>query len=535
LPGFNPDPCICRKGDDYYLAVSSFEWFPGVPIYHSKDMKNWKLYTHALTTNQMTDLRRLPSAKGVWAPCLTYCEEEDLFYLLYSCMNNMNARFFDVDNYLITAKDIEGPWSEPVFLHSAGFDPSILHDDNHRKWIVSLEWETREGFHKPGEICVVEYDIMSKKVKGYPKRIWRGGTKRGCIEGPHLYKKDGYYYLMTAEGGTGYGHSVTVARSKDVFGPYESDPCNPILTSTADFDEMDNDDATKPNRYNPNSYLQKSGHGSVIQTSLGEWYLVHHSGRPVLPELRCVLGRETCMQQMEWTADGWLRLTGGGNIAKEYFEPSKLLEWKSEPFPKRRDFDEEVMPIDFYSPRNDYHEFISLTERKGYLRMRGQESLSSLNRVSFIGQKLTSLKTTATVKMDFQPEVYQHYAGLAIYYDNMDYILLRKTFDEKQNTSVIDLLRVENGDRRELLTKGIPVDTDVQLYFRIKVEDRETRFFWSLNGESFEQIGDVYDTSEFSDEYCKNGEFTGTFIGMACVDALFHNKCADFDFFEIQI
>ena len=111
LPGFHPDPCICRKGDDYYLAVSTFEWFPGIPVYHSKDLKHWELLTHVLTDDEKVDLKKLPSAKGIWAPCLTYCEAEDMFYVVYGVMNSMNARYFDVDNYLICARDIEGPWS----------------------------------------------------------------------------------------------------------------------------------------------------------------------------------------------------------------------------------------------------------------------------------------------------------------------------------------------------------------------------------------------------------------------------------------
>ena len=214
LPGFNPDPCICRKGDDYYMAVSTFEWFPGIPIYHSKDMKNWELYTHVLTDDEKVDLKKLPSAKGIWAPCLTYCEKEDQFYVVYGVMNSMNARYFDVDNFLITAKDIKGPWSEPVYLHSSGFDASILHDDDGRKYIVSLDWETRAGYEKPGAICMVEYDPEKKEIIGYPKRIWKGGTDRGCIEAPHLTKRNGYYYIMCAEGGTGYNHCVTMGRSE---------------------------------------------------------------------------------------------------------------------------------------------------------------------------------------------------------------------------------------------------------------------------------------------------------------------------------
>jgi xylan 1,4-beta-xylosidase len=534
LPGFHPDPCICKQGEEYYIAVSSFEWFPGIPIFHSKDLKHWKLITHGLNNNTLADLRRLPSAKGVWAPCLTWCKEDGLFYLMYSIMNSMNARFFDVDNYLITAPSIYGPWSEPVFIHSAGFDPSMFHDEDGRKWVTSLEWETREGYHKPGEICIVEYDKEIKHIVGTPKRIWRGGTRRGCIEGPHMYKRNGFYYLMCAEGGTGYGHSVTVGRSKDILGPYESDPCNPILTSTPDFDEMDNDDATKPNRYNPDSYLQKSGHGSIVETNLSEIYMVHHCGRPFLPDLRCTLGRETCIQKMNWTKEGWLRLEGENNYAKTQVVPSELPQhsWQEEPV--REDFNSSTMPINLYSPRIDYHEFISLTERNGYLRIRGQESMSSLNRTSLIARKLTSLNVCITTKMDFIPEVYQQYAGMLIYYDNMDYIMLRKTYSNSIVGSVIDLLRVKNGERIELLKKAIPV-RDESIYFRIIIRNRETRFFWSMNGDDYAQIGDSCDTSEFSDEFCKHGEFTGTFIGIGCVDALLHEKCAYFDFLDYQI
>ena len=258
--GFNPDPAICRKGDDYYVAVSTFEWFPGIPIYHSKDMKHWELLTHVLTDDTNPNLTKLPSAKGIWAPCLTYCEEEDMFYVIYGVMNSMNARYFDVNNYLIKSKNIEGPWSEPVYLTSSGFDASILHDDDGKKYIVSLEWETREGYEKPGVICCVEYDPETKHVVGYPKRIWRGATDRGCIEAPHLTKRDGWYYIMCAEGGTGYNHSVTMGRSRNVWGPYEPDPNGPLVTSQPkDSNERADDDHLKPRYFNPDSVLQKSG------------------------------------------------------------------------------------------------------------------------------------------------------------------------------------------------------------------------------------------------------------------------------------
>lgn len=471
--GFNPDPAICRKGDDYYVAVSTFEWFPGIPIYHSKDMKHWELLTHVLTDDTKPNLTKLPSAKGIWAPCLTYCEEEDMFYVIYGVMNSMNARYFDVNNYLIKSKSIEGPWSEPVYLTSSGFDASILHDDNGKKYIVSLEWETREGYEKPGVICCVEYDPETKHVVGYPKRIWRGATDRGCIEAPHLTKRDGWYYIMCAEGGTGYNHAVTMGRSRNVWGPYEPDPNGPLVTSQPkESNERADDDHLKPRYFNPDSVLQKSGHGSYVDLPNGETYLVHLTSRPFVPELRCTLGRETAIQKMTWTNDGWLRI-------------------------------------------------------------RGEESLASLNRTSLIARKLTSVYATVTTKMEFEPEVYQHSAGLTIYYDNMNNIFLRKYYSQTLGGSAISIVRLENGEKTEMLDTRVAVE-DKPIYFRLNIEGRRTWFEWGYDGENWTKIGPDFDTTTFSDEYCKYGEFTGTMVGIAVTDAALHEKTADFDFFDYE-
>ncbi len=534
LPGFNPDPCICRKGEDYYMAVSSFEWFPGIPVYHSKDLKNWELYTHVLTDDKVVDLKKLPSAKGIWAPCLTYCEKEDLFYVVYGVMNSMNARYFDVDNYLITAKDIKGPWSEPVYIHSSGFDASILHDDDGKKYIVSLEWETREGYEKPGAICLVEYSPEKKEIVGYPKRIWSGGTDRGCIEAPHLTKRGDYYYIMCAEGGTGYGHSVTMGRAKNVWGPYEGDPTNPILTSIpGDFYERHDSDHLKPKYFNPESLLQKSGHGSYVETQLGEVYMVHLTARPFVPELRCTLGRETAIQKMQWTDDGWLRMADGSNLAKEYVEESKLPEHKVSQIPSFDDFDSEELGLQYYAPRIMPSSFADVKSRPGFVRIRGQESRCSLNKVSILARKLTSVYATVTTKMDFKPEIHQHSAGLIMYYDNMNYIYLRKYYSETLGQSALSVIHLENGEKTEFLNTRIPVD-ECPVYLRLKVEGRQSYFEWSYDGEVYNKIGKVFDTTKFSDEYCKYGEFTGTFVGLTCADRVLHKHYADFDFFEYE-
>lgn len=532
LPGFNPDPCICRKGDDYYLIVSTFEWLPGLPIYHSKDLKNWEIYTHVLMDERQVDLKRLPSAKGIWAPCLTYCEQEDLFYVVYGVMNSMNARYFDVDNFLITAKDIRGPWSEPVYLHSAGFDASILHDDDGKKYIVSLEWETRETYEKPGVICLAEYDPEKKEIVGYPKRIWRGGTDRGCIEAPHLTKRNGYYYIMCAEGGTGYNHCVTMGRSKNVWGPYEGDPQGAIVTSVpTESNERHDPDHLKPKYFNPESVLQKSGHGSYIDLPTGETYLVHLCSRPFVPELRCTLGRETAIQKMMWTEDGWLRMADGSNLAKLDVPESSLPEVVLPKPPAFDDFDDDTLGNFYYAPRIMPQTFADVKARPGYVRLRGQESRTSLNKVSILARKLTSVYARITTKMEFQPEIYQHSAGLILYYDNVNYINLRKYYSQTLGQSAISLIQLENGERTVYLDTRTPVE-DKPIYFRLYIEGRKCWFAWSYDNETYQQIGKVFDTTKFSDEYCKFGEFTGTMVGITCADRMLHKHYADFDFFE---
>ena len=532
--GFNPDPCVCRKGDDYYAAVSSFEWFPGIPIYHSKDLKNWELYTHVLTDDKEVDLKKLPSAKGIWAPCLTYCKEEDLFYVVYGVMNSMNARYFDVDNFVITAKDIKGPWSKPVYLHSSGFDASMFHDDDGKKYVVSLEWETRAGYEKPGFISIVEYDPVKKEIVGYPRPMWCGGTDRGCIEAPHLTKRGGYYYIMCAEGGTGYNHCVTMGRSKNVWGPYERDPKNPIVTSSPnESNERHDPDHLKPKYFNPDSILQKSGHGSYVETQNGEVYLMHLCARPFVPELRCTLGRETALQKMMWTEDGWLRMADGSNFAKMEVEEANLPEVKLSQVPSFDDFEGEELGNWYYAPRIMPQSFADVKARPGYVRIRGQEARTSLNKVSILARKLTSVYATITTKMDFKPEIHQHSAGLILYYDNMNYVNLRKYYSETLGQSALSIIQLDNGEKEEFLNTRIPVD-DREVYLRLCIRGRQSWFEWGYDGEHFEKIGKVFDTTKYSDEYCKYGEFTGAFVGLTCADRMKHSHYADFDFFDYE-
>ena len=275
LKGFNPDPSIIRVGSDYYIATSTFEWFPGVQIHHSKDLVNWELIARPLNRLSQLPMAGLPDSCGVWAPCLSY--DGGTFYLVYSIVRQFEDLRGNTPNYLVTSKDILGPWSEPIPLGNYGFDGSLFHDSNGRKWFTSMKVNPEKG-KIFGGIVLQEYNATSKKLTGPIHQIFES-TELGLTEAPHIYQKNGYYYLLLAEGGTEYGHAITMARSKALTGPYEVHPENPIITA----------------RNHPEHPLQKAGHGDLVETENGKTYCTFLVGRPLSTQGRCTLGRETAM------------------------------------------------------------------------------------------------------------------------------------------------------------------------------------------------------------------------------------------------
>ena len=230
LPGFNPDPSIVRVGDDYYIATSTFEWYPGVQIHHSRDLVNWRLLTRPLNRAGQLNMLGDPDSCGIWAPCLSYAD--GLFWLIYTDVKRFGSSSFggaggaslrDYHNYLVTCPTIDGDWSDPVYMNSSGFDPSLFHDDDGRKYFVNMLWDYRPGHNRFAGIVLQEYSVQQRKLIGERVNIFKG-TSIGFTEAPHLYKRNGWYYLMTAEGGTGWGHAVTLARSRSIAGPYELHP-----------------------------------------------------------------------------------------------------------------------------------------------------------------------------------------------------------------------------------------------------------------------------------------------------------------------
>ncbi len=518
LPGFNPDPSILRVNDDYYIATSTFEWFPGVQIHHSKDLIHWKLITRPLNRTSQLNMSGNPNSCGIWAPCLSY--DNSTFYLIYTDVKTFRGEFKDAHNYLVTANDIMGEWSDPIYLNSSGFDPSLFHDTDGRKWFVNMIWDHRKGIHPFGGILLQEYSEKEKKLVGPITNIFKG-TEIGMVEGPHLYKRNGYYYLMTAEGGTVLRHAVTMARSKNINGPYKADPQNPVLTSY----------------YNPELKLQRAGHASLVETQNGEWYMTHLCGRHIPSRGRCTMGRETAIQKMKWTDDGWLRLESGGNEPQEEVPAPNLPIHKWEPEPVRDNFDKDTLNIHFQTLRVKLDEdTISLKERPGFLRIKGRESLNSHHTQALVVRRQQSFFYTAETCVDFQPDTFQQMAGLICMYDNRNFYYIYITQEEDKGRC-IDVISSKDGVTEFLLDEKLSIPNQEMYYFKANIHYDKLRFYHSADGKEWKQIGPAYDYSTLSDEFEEGGgdaHFTGSFVGLCCQDLSGRRKPADFDYFEYR-
>jgi xylan 1,4-beta-xylosidase len=506
LKGFNPDPSIIRVGDNYYIATSTFEWFPGVQIHHSRDLINWRLISRPLKRLSQLNMLGDPCSGGIFAPCLSY--DNGTFYLVYTDVKTGGGVFNDNHNYLVTTTDIEGEWSEPVYLNSAGFDPSLFHDDDGSKWLTyaAIDYRSNKTLLT---IDLQQYSPEKKCLVGPVKKIFSKYT-----EGPHLYKKNGYYYLMTAHGGTWYNHTELMARSKSIYGPYEEDPTNPIITSR--------DDVTLE--------LQKAGHADLVETQNGEWYMVHLCGRPIPTTNRCTLGRETAIQKVVWTEDGWLRLENGGNKPSLNVLAADLPEhlWVNKP--ARDDFDSEELDINFQSLRVPMEEsWISLKERSGYLRLKGRNSLSSTHYQSLVARRQQSFCYTAATCVEFEPYSFRHMAGLVCYYNTNKYYYLYITHDEVKG-KCLSIVGCDDGRAVWPMKECITIEEGQRVYLRVKVDYNRLQFYYSKDEKSWIKVGPVLDASKLSDDYGYG--FTGAFVGLCCQDGLYQNIYADFDFFE---
>lgn len=511
---------MLRVGDDYYIATSTFEWFPGVLIHHSRDLVHFRALTHVLTRTDQLVLSGVPNSGGIWAPALSH--DGGTFYLLYTTVKSWGGGYgSDTHNFLVVAPHIDGPWSRPLYLHSRGFDPSLFHDRDGRKWLLNMVWDYREGKNRFGGIEIQEYSPAQQRLLGEPRIIFRG-TQLGITEGPQLYRHAGYYYLITAEGGTGADHAVTCARSRALFGPYEVDPQNPILTS----------------RGRPELALQRAGHASMVETDAGEVYLAHLCGRPVGPHRRCILGRETALQRANWTSDGWLRLAGG-DAAPAVSVPAPDLEACPWPAAKARDdFDDEALSVVYQTLRTPADpSWLSLSARPSSLRLWGREAPSSQFEQSLVARRLQHTHCRVETLVDFQPEHFTALAGLLCWYDTRTHYYLAVTWDEQLGRCV-RLIQTCAGVTRELC-EAQPAQGSARVMLRAEFAGESLHFAFASEGEPARAFGPACDATLLSDEFPKGiepfyGSFTGTLIALGAHDMSGARAHADFEYLSYE-
>lgn len=508
LPGFHPDPAICRVDDDFYVACSTFEWFPGVRIHHSRDLVHWRPIRHALNRRTQLDLIGDPDSGGVWAPCLTHADGR--FWLVYSDTKTWRHNFKDVHNYVVWTDDIEsGRWSDPHYLNSSGFDPSLFHDADGRKWLVNQLWDHRPENHRFAGIVLQEYDHAAGCLVGPITNIFRGSAAR-VTEGPHLYAKDGWYYLVTAEGGTGVQHCVTVARSRNLAGPYEIHPRNPILTA----------------RHDAGLVLQKAGHASWCDTPSGEWYMVHLASRPL--EGHSLLGRETAIQRIEWDNAGWPNLAGGG-CNPQVDVPAPAL--PASPFavpPEETHFAGPDLPLEFQTLRLPAApDWLTCGPAADGLRLAGQESLASRHRTSLVARRIQHFESRSETTLEIEPDDFQHMAGLVAFYDVADWYYLHVSRDavrgrELRVATMVNGKYGEDDGARVTLPDTGPVE------LACEIRQMRVQFMFRVAGGDWCAVGGKLDAKVLSDEFGDYGHFTGAMVGMACQDISGRRRAARF-------
>ncbi len=562
LRGFQPDASVCVVGEDYYIATSTFEWWPGVMIYHSRDLADWRLAARPLNRKGQLSLTGDRNSGGIWAPHLSY--KDGRFWLMITDVKTDQC-FKDTLNYILSCERIDGEWTDPVFVHASGFDPALFHDEDGKTYVMSMLWDYRPYKPNFNGVALQQYDLEEKKLLGERKKIF-GGSGWGLTEGPQIMKKDGWYYLLCAEGGTGFSHASVVCRSRDIWGPYEISPYTPFIST----------------RFAPQSPLQKCGHASFLKGPGGRWYITYICARPLtLQRGDCVLGREMGLAEIVWT-DGWPHIKDaeeapylvpqGGRIrlpdrevmlpappVKEGWNaftvppltvdipagPDPEMEDRSEKGHAREmastrqtdcstetDFDEKELPDYLHTLREPLGEHMSLTERPGFLRLYGQQSIASLHSQTMVARRWQSVHFTAGTELEFWPESYEQMAGLTCFYDTENYMYAYVSYDEDRRCRILDILVCEHGKTVVCLGEeriSIP-DGVERIGLEVRVDREELQFFYSWLGEPLRPLGGKLPASHLSDDHIRESAlvFTGAMVGICAQDLYDHSTYGDF-------
>lgn len=421
LSGFYPDPSICKAGDDYYLVTSTFAYFPGLPIFHSNDLVNWDLIGHAMDRPEQLNLDGAGVSRGLFAPAISY--HDGTFYIVCTLVDKLG-------NFVITAKDPKGPWSNPVALPEVnGIDPSLFFDTPERggkAYIVFNSIPPNNISMHDGHrtIRMFGFDPIKLKVTGEEKLIVNGGVdmskKPVWIEAPHFFYKDGWYYLICAEGGTGYNHSEVVFRSKTMDGPFVPWEKNPILTQR----HLD------PSRKDP---VTTTGHADFVVDKDGKWWAVFLGCRPYEGDYYNT-GRETFMAPVEWTADGWPVINPGNELVQYSYPINASVDPKKEKFNGNYQFNDEFdgdelnkRYIFLRTKREDWYTINSRGKGEIYLRLRPQ-TVSGTGNPSFIGFRQPHLKGNVTTAVELKTNEENEKAGLIAFQNEYHYYFLARTY-----------------------------------------------------------------------------------------------------------
>lgn len=506
LTGYHPDPTICRAGDDFYLTTSTNEWFPGLPVYHSRDLVHWRLIGHVLDRPSQLDLDGMRPSAGLYAPTIRY--HDGTFYVICTLMEGATS----AGHFVVTATDPAGPWSEPVWIDGAGFDPSLLFDDDGRTWFCACREFEPDRFGRT-ETYLREIDLATGEFRTEETILWRGSMiDARWAEGPHLYRIDGRYYLIAAEGGTGHEHSVMVARANEITGPYEGNKVNPVLTHR------------HLGRQFPVAAL---GHADLVQTTTGEWWAVALGHRRVGGDLHNI-GRETFLVPVTWE-DGWPVFAAGiGQVLLDMPVAPDLPAhpWPAEPV--RDDFDAPELALAWQMQRTPRERWWNLTDRPGFLRLALRpEALPDRAQPSLVAQRQRHIDFEAAVAVECTPAAEHECAGLALVQNNEFHV--RLVVQGGAQGRELRAISRSYGKDEVLASTALP-DGPIRLGVSAIGQDYALRY--ATDGAEWSEFA-AFDGRILSSEIA--GGFTGVYIGpYASANGHQSTNTADFDWYEYR-
>ena len=479
--GFFPDPSIVRVEDDYYMINSSFQYFPAIPIHHSKDLVHWEMIGHVITENDYLDLSEISDSHGIWACDISYHDGEFYIFATFRLNNPPENNTGKLRQTLfMKSKNPAGPYSKPVVLDIDSIDPSLFVDDDGSKYCISAPGIT---ITKLTDDCTA---IAEPTVTAWP------GTGTRCPEGPHILKKDGWYYAILAEGGTGFGHQISVGRAKNIYGPYESSPINPALKQK-----------------DPNALLQRSGHGDLVQTQNGDWWVVYLCGRRNEGNYTTI-GRETSLDKVTWTDDGWF-IVNDGNGPSSINNAPEGLPWTEYEDVNFDDFDEDKLSLKWEFVRNPKTDKISLTKNKGYFTITaGEFDLDKRSSYNTLVRRETELTYTFSTKLEFEPFANGQQAGITCYYGINNYIKCCMIYDDG-----LKLRIYENRNTEKSIMGEVSLSNDTKtIFLKVRTLGQTREFFYSFDNETWILLGRCEKCYFLSDEGVTIGKHhTGTLVG----------------------